>query len=263
MKYLIFFLISTTILSAQQCEYISYHSLVDEANEAYGNTFYEKAEKGLKEAFSIVDFPLGEDLFLALQIAQKQHNTKWAETIAIQLAKGGVPLRFFKKFKFMDWYTDFEANFSEYSRFYQENFEPESRLLFKELLESDRNFNERYHQWRTGEIKLSLKELISGAKKVNEEFQNFILKYGFPYEQTLGYNYNYIKNNIAYYNVDVLLIHSYQRGILLFENEIYEIICQGGLHPNYEEILKNIRGFGDSTGIEQEMKIRYAKFQGN
>ena len=43
---------------------------------------------------------------------------------------------------------------------------------------------------------------------------------------------------------------------------MHEIVCNGGLHPNYEETLKKIKGFGNSTGVEQEMKVRYKKFRG-
>ena len=45
-----------------------------------------------------------------------------------------------------------------------------------------------------------------------------------------------------------------------FENEIPYIVCNGGLHPKWIDTLKKIRGFGNSTGIEQEMKARYKKF---
>ena len=88
-------------------------------------------------------------------------------------------------------------------------------------------------------------------------------KYGFPNEKLMGYHYVRRKNSIVRSNSGVLIIYIYQRGVLVFENEINEIVCDGGLHPNYEETLKKIRGFGNSTGVEQEMKARYEKYRGN
>ncbi len=39
------------------------------------------------------------------------------------------------------------------------------------------------------------------------------------------------------------------------------IVCSGGLRPEWTETLKKTRGFGNSTGVEQEMKARYEKFR--
>ena len=53
--------------------------------------------------------------------------------------------------------------------------------------------------------------------------------------------------------------HIYQRGVLILEDKIEEVICNGGMHPNRRGNLKLMRGFGSSTGIEEEMKIRCEK----
>ena len=78
----------------------------------------------------------------------------------------------------------------------------------------------------------------------------------------MGYNYVRRLNRIEPFPIEALIIHIYQRGVLIFENEIPKIVCDGGLHPQWIETLKKIRGFGNSTGIEQEMKARYKQFRG-
>ena len=75
----------------------------------------------------------------------------------------------------------------------------------------------------------------------------------------MGYNYVPRKNNIEPYDVLALLVHIYQRGVLILQDDIPSIICNGGLHPGSEETLKRVRGFGNSTGVAQEMQARYAK----
>ena len=57
-------------------------------------------------------------------------------------------------------------------------------------------------------------------------------------------------------------IHSYQRGELIFKKDLQQIACRGILHQNYVEILENMTGFGNNTGVEQEMKARYSKYRG-
>jgi hypothetical protein len=76
---------------AQDCEYKEYYPLVDAATKDYSDKKYKEAEKKLKLAFTKTEFPLGQDLHLALLVAQKRKDSEWAEQIAIKLAKGGVP----------------------------------------------------------------------------------------------------------------------------------------------------------------------------
>lgn len=252
----------TTYLSAQECEYAEYYPLVDSATKDYANRIYKEAERKLKLAFAKTEFPLGKDLNLAMLVAQNLKDAEWAEQIAVKLAKGGVPLRYFVKFKTFNWYEKFSADFKNYSEYYKENYNSELRQELLSLLNRDKDFNSKFHEWRTHEIEMSLQELIDGASQISSDFKKLTDKYGFPNERKLGFNYVRRKNKVEHYQVDVLIVHIYQRGELIFKDEILDIVCQGGLHPNYEEILKGIRGFGDSTGIEKEMKTRYAKYRG-
>jgi hypothetical protein len=251
-----------TNLSAQECEYTKYYPLVNSATKDFANKQYKEAERKLKLAFTKTEFPLGKDLELALLVAQKRKDSKWSEHIAIKLAKGGVPSRYFVRFKNFKWYEKFSANFKNYSDHYKENYNSELRQELLSLLNLDKEFNSKYHKWRTREIEMTLQELIDGASQISSDFKKLTDKYGFPDEHIMGFNYVHRKNNVEYYQVGVLLVHIYQRGELIFKDKIHDIVCQGGLHPNYEEILKGIRGFGDSTGIEQEMKVRYTKYRG-
>jgi hypothetical protein len=251
-----------TNLSAQECEYAEYYPLINSAWENYRNRDYKEAELKLKLAFIKTDFPLGKDLNLALLVAQKRKNFDWAEQISIKLAKGGVPLRYFEKFKSFKWHEKFKADFRTYLDYYNENYKPELRENFTSLLKRDIEFNSKYHQWRTRDNEMTLQELIDGASEIISDFQMLTDQYGFPNERLMGYNYVRRKNNIESYNTEVLIIHTYQRGVRLFEDKIHEIICRSGLNPIYEETLKGIRGYGESTGVEQEMKARFKKYRG-
>lgn len=255
-------LIFSTKLIAQNCDYLAYYPLVELASKNYSDKNYEDAEKNLKLAFTKTDHPLGADLHLAFAVAKKRKDTKWAEQIAIQLAKGGIPLRYFRYYKKSDWYKQFNANFNSYLDYYKVNYNPELRDDLLSLLSRDKEFNSKYHDWRTREIELTLDELIDGASKIIADFKQMTDQYGFPNERLMGYNYVLRKNSIEYYHTDVLIIHSYQLGVLIFEDEIHNIVCDGGLHPNYQETLKKIRGFGNSTGVEQEMKARFEQYRG-
>jgi hypothetical protein len=256
------FLLFVSKSYAQDCEYAEYYPLIELATKNYSDNKYNDAEKNLKLAFEKTENPLGADLDLALNLAQKLKDEKWAEQIAIRLAKGGVPLRYFRYLKKYDWYDKFNADFKTYSDFYTENYNPELREEVISLIKRDKDFNKKYHDWRTRKIELSLDELIVGASQIISDFKIITDKYGFPNEHLMGYNYNHRKDKVEYYSTDALIIHIYQRGALVFENEIHNIVCDGGLHPNYEETLKKIRGFGNSTGVEQEMKVRFKEFRG-
>lgn len=252
----------TTKSFAQDCEYAEYYPLFELATKNYSNKNYKEAEKNIKLAFEKIEFPLGTGLHLALLIAQKQKDSKWAEQISIKLAKGGVPLRYFRYLRKYDWHEKFKSDFEDYSTYYKENFKPELREKLISLINRDEEFNSRYHDWRTRKIELTLDELIEGASEILSDFKELTDQYGFPNEQLTGYKYVQRTDRIEYFHTDALIIHIYQRGVLIFGDKIHEIVCDGGLHPKYEETLRKIRGFGDSTGVEQEMIARYEKYRG-
>lgn len=259
---LIAFLLLTD-LSGQNCEYEEYNKLIEIANLNYSNKKYKEVNKTLKEAFLKTDFPLGEDLHLALKIARKTKDSEWAEKIAIQLAKGGVPLRYFTKNRDFKWYEKFKTDFEDYAIYFDKNFDSKLRVKLLSLLKQDIDSNKKYHQWRTREIEMTLQELVDGASSVVNNFKLLTDEYGIPSEQKMGYNYNRAKNIVEYYTIEVLFIHIYLRGELIFKEDLQQIACRGIFHPNNVETLKNMTGFGNSTGVEQEMKARYLKYRGN
>ncbi len=259
---ILIFLALMTNMSAQECEYAEYYPLVASAWKNYNDKDFKEAELNLKLAFTKTDFPLGKDLNLALSVAQKRKDAEWAEQISIILAKGGVPLRYFEKLKFFKWHEKFKADFKVYSDYYNRNYEPEFREELISLIRKDKEYVDKYHQWRTREIEMTLQELIDGASQIHSDFQNLTDEYGFPNERKMGYNYVRRKNNVEFYNVEVLIIHIYQRGESVFKNELQDIICKGGLQINYEETLKSIDKSTGNEGIEQNMKARYLKYRG-
>ena len=248
--------------SAQECEYGEYYQIVELATKQFKEQNYKEANKQFKVAFSKIDFPLGSDLDLALYAASKSTDNVWAALIAEKLAKGGVPLRYFGKYRQEKWYQKFNSEFENYSEYYTQNYNLELKQELISLLQRDREFNSRYHEWRTREIVLTLNELIDGAAAVLNDFESIIEKYGFPDESLMGYNYVRRLSRIETYRIEVLIIHIYQRGVFILKDDIDKVSCDGGLHPKYAEALKRIRVFGNNTGIEQEMKLRYQKYRG-
>ncbi len=255
------FFILTNTLSAQECAYQEYYILVNSASKNYADKDYKSAAKNLKLAFNKSIFPLGKDLNLALSIALKSKDAEWAEEISIKLARGGVPVRFFEKLKGFKWFDKFKNDFTNYSDYYIANFAPEFKDDFLILIKNDKDFNNKYHEFRERKNEMTLEELIDGAKKVNYKFEQLIEKYGFPHEKLMGYNYVRGKNTVEHYNVGVLMIHIYQRGTLIFLDDLHNVVCSGGIDSLYEKDLEVIRGFGNSTGIEQEMKTRFNMYR--
>ncbi|GAA4281077.1 hypothetical protein [Gaetbulibacter aestuarii] len=260
--HIITFFVMTLYMSAQECEYREYFRIIDSAKKEYSKHNFKKANEIFKIAFSKTNFPLGHDLSFALISAVEAKDDHWAGTIAEYLAKGGTPLRYFGKYKKEKWYKKFSSNFQKYATFYRDKLNPVLKDKWLALIEKDREFNSKYHEWRVGEAELTIQELTHGANEILEEFKTLTEAYGFPNERIIGYHYVQRKNAIERFPIEGLIVHIYQRGVLIFENEIPKIVCNGGLHPQWIETLKKIRGFGDSTGIEQEMKARYEKFRG-
>ncbi|WP_273566160.1 hypothetical protein [Maribacter halichondriae] len=60
---------------------------------------FKEARRNFKLAFEKIVFPLGHDLSYALFTANELEDDQWAGHIAAKLAKGGIPLRYFSKFK--------------------------------------------------------------------------------------------------------------------------------------------------------------------
>jgi hypothetical protein len=262
MKKIFILLILHLNLTAQNCEYVEYYQLIEIANKDFLAKDFKNCEKNLKLAFSKVNFPLGQDLNLALNVAQLRNNAQWAEEISIQLAKGGVPLRYFEKLNSYKWYPNFKNNFETYSEYYSKNFNSELRDELILLIEKDKKLNEKHHSFRTGDIEMTLQELIDGSYEILNQFLKLLEKNGFPYEKNTGYKYHFKRNSVETFWISTMIIHILQRGVRLFDHQtIDEISCKSGYHIKSVKYYKETNGFGDSTGIEQEMLIRYNKFK--
>lgn len=249
-------LIGMTNLSAQECEYLEYYDLTAIATKSYSDKKYKEAEENFKLAFSKTQFPLGKDLELALTVAQKRKDSEWANKISIKLAKGGVPLRYFGKLKSYEWYDDFVLDFEKYSNYYNDNFEPELRVKFNSLIDRDAFFTRKLMDWNYGTIEITAENAYNEANAIYAELKQLTEKYGFPSEHNMGYNYVRRLNRIDDYKTLALMIHIFKYGVRIYENEIPNYVCNGILHPNSEQVLKQSVSFGNSRGIEHEMKVR-------
>lgn len=242
----------------QDCKYESYNYWAGRALLDYSENKFQEANKNLKIAFKKADFPFGTDLAIALKTALETKDTTWAKTISTELAKGGIPIEYFDSFKQYSWYTQFESDYPKNQDSYKEEFDLVLREKIIELRFQDSLFNENYHKWRRGEIEMSLDELIEGARKVTNGFKNIVKEHGFPCEQKMGYYFK--EGKVQPFPITIILIHIYQRGELLYKNRLGNIVCDGKLKPTDQTLLNGFKGFGDSTGVEQEMKIRYSKY---
>lgn len=246
-------------LTAQNCTYEKYYYWCGSAAIDQAANDFKEARRKFKIAFSQTNFPLAMDLNLALKVAKETQDSAWAASIAITLAKGGMPLTHFKDFENDQWYKAFKAQFAEYSDSYKQNFDLELRNKLIALSLKDSLANNKYHRWRKGEIEMSLEELIANASGILEDLKSMIAAHGFPCEQSMGYYYG--KGKSASFMIVILLTHIYQGGELFYRDRLSNIVCDGKLRPTDQAVLNGVRGFGDSTGIEQEMKIRYEKYR--
>jgi hypothetical protein len=170
----------TLYTSGQKCEYAEYFLLTDKAKNDCKKENFKDARRNFEFAFEKTVFPLGQDLSYALFTANELKDDQWARHIAGKLAKGGIPLRYFAKFKNKKWYKEFESDFQNYVEHFQKHFDIEMRNCFLAISQDDYEFIDKYHEWREREIELTLKELTDGATKILTDFKGFNEKYGFP-----------------------------------------------------------------------------------
>ena len=168
---------------AQDCAYAKYDSLVNIARGNFKNKKSLEGVRHLKLAFETPIFPRGEDLSFALYKAREVKDNMWSLELTEKLSKGGVPKRYFFQFKNEKWYPKFEQNFESYSKFYQENFNLNLREELLLLMTKDRNYTDRYHEWRERKIEMTEEELVKETKEVLVDFEKIIFKYGFPSEK--------------------------------------------------------------------------------
>ena len=242
----------------ENCKYGEYSYLIIMALDEISFEEYHKANENYRLAFSKVETPFSTDLISALKVAKEIKDTIQIKEFAVMLAKGGIPLEYFKEYNNYKWYPQFESDFENFRTFYKSNFNSKLRSNLLSLRKQDSLFNDNFHKWRKGEIELTLEDLITGATSITKGFEKLVETYGFPCEKRMGYYYE--NGEIAEFPVKVLLIHIYQRGVLLYKETLSSIVCEGELRFGEEMSLETFRGFGNSTGIEQEMKVRFEKF---
>lgn len=245
-------------LISQDCKYDNYFYWSNSAYFDIQDGRMDDALKKIKRSLSTVDFPLAYELEQALKISEEVGDYEFLYKVCVLLAKGGIPLEYFGKYYKYEWYDKFEQEFTEYTDYYTSHFNLEMKKELLEIRKNDSIFNSNYHKWRIGEFELSLDDLIKGATQISSRFKALVKKSGFPCERNMGYFYQ--ENKIREYPLTVLLIHFYQRGELLYKNSLTEKVCEGKLRPQQQASISRMRGFGNSTGIEQEMRIRYKKY---
>ena len=142
--------------SGQECEYAEYFHLTDIAKNDCKKENFKDAKRNFELAFENTEFPLGHDLSFALYTANKSNDDRWAVHIAEKLAKGGIPLRYFAKFKKKKWYKKFKSDFQNFAEHFKKLFDMEMRNRFLAISQNDSEFTDKYHEWRERKIELTL-----------------------------------------------------------------------------------------------------------
>jgi len=258
---LIIFFVGILGLKSQDCKYQYYNYWIGKGMSEFHTNNFKEASISFKKALTKVNFPLGSDLEGALKTAVATKDTLWAETLSIKLAKGGIPLIYFKSLENMVWYDKFKEDYLDYHSIYADKFDLVLREKLLQLRFQDSLYNENYHKWRRNELEMTLDELTEGAENILSGFKILIKEHGFPCEQKMGYYYK--ENKIQDFPISILLIHIYQRGELLYKDRLGKIVCDGKLRVVEQVSLNSFKGFGNSTGVKQEMEIRYKKYRPN
>lgn len=261
--FLFLFIVFSNHVLGQECEAIEYHRIIKEAKIDYNNKKYKEANKKIKASFSKNLIPFGEDLELALKVAIKTNDSEWAKEIAIVLAKGGVPNRFFFKLKEFSWYNEFEENFKNYEIYYQKKCDSSFVSQIVYLIEKDEKFNYKFHGWRLKKTEMSLEEMIKKSEEIYNSFYTLIDKYGFPSSENVGYNYIREKNRVEKYNVNILIRHIYQRGELIFLNKLDELYCNNSIDDiTYKGLLEVASQFeNNSPGVVAHINREYKRLK--
>jgi hypothetical protein len=257
--FILIFLFFSSKTFSQGCEGYEYQSFILSARKDFNAKKYKDAEKNIKIAFTKNILPKGKDLDLAMSIAIKTDNVDMVKDMAILLAKGGIPFKYFLKLKNFKWFDEFKSNFKSYNEYYLREYSSELRDRISNLIKEDYVFNLRYHGWIEKKNEMTLSDLTNQAMNIFNEFYCITEEFGFPSEEKTGFFYNSGKNKIEKYNIDALLIHIYQRGELFLFSELNNLVCLGLLDPNIKNVLENInKQFnGVNVGVKGEMERRF------
>jgi len=254
---------STYSFGQDTCVYKNYYTNITKAlTEKHSNNNPQKANAIFKETIASVPFTLGKDLEEALLNAMEIEDFDFCNQIVIQLAKGGIPLHYFSKYKKLkttDWWKDFVNDFPKYKLYYQNNFDLELKEKTLALIKQDVLFNEKCHQFRRQEIDMTQEKLIEGASKIISTFQKLIIEHGFPSEINIGYHFENGEIQLDS-GIQATIIHIYQRGDHFLDEVTPYLICQG--HRNsYNINTPQMMGRGEMSGYEIAMKKHYKKYK--
>ncbi len=258
---IIFFLFPVLFLNAQDCYYENYYNQVDLAKENFNKRNYTEASKHFKKAFSSVDFPLGHDLSFALVTAKELNDEQWMENIAIQLAKGGIPLKYFNSYYTFNWHKAFKSNFKSYHKYYLDNFDIKLKERWIALIQKEQTITHKHIEFNLGKRPLTLQQMKDDAYSLLNELNDIVLSKGFPGEQKIGYLYIKGKNRIEPYGALTLLLNTYLRGESIFKTGIPNLICNGKLLPDSQDKLLDKKEFPYSKGIEEAVTIAYNRYK--
>jgi len=231
------------------------------AEDAYVLKDFCKANEIYKKILTEVETPFHEEMIKGIESASKCNDEDQLLSISIKLAKGGIPVSFFKQFDNTYWYHWFLDDFAEYEKHYRENYNPLLKERIISLIKEDSAYNAEYHKFREGAKYVSLEYQITGAESISSQFADLNNEYGFPSEKRMGYNLS--DGQLKDYDLWTLILHIYQRGEILYENANYtRLIGVGDMHFLDEIFLDNNIGCSGipDYGIVNEIQYRYIKY---
>ena len=240
------------------CEYENYFYYTTSAFKENGDGNTSKAIELFEKAFNSVDHPLGYDLGVCLnqsvELKDNIRSLKYAST----LAKGGVKMDYFLQFEHEPWFKEFQENYDTYRNHFRSHYQTELRQKLIHLRHQDSLYNVDYHNWRKGKISLSYEQLLSGAEAIRDSLVSIIKTHGFPHEKNSGFYSD--GESIGQFPLGIVIHHLFQLGDRSLHKSLDKISCNGSLRPVEITSLKGVQGFGDSTGIADEMTIRWERY---
>ena len=250
------------LLSLFQCKNshhkdLNYSTLIESSVYYYNEGDLDSALYFAKLSSEKIAFPVSSQMRYFLMLAKEKEDKEWLYFLSEKLIRGGAPLSYVKRHLDDNAFTELQVISEELVKEFNSRFNSNYRNRLKDIFKFDTEFNQKYHKWRRGEIELSKEEMINGAEQVYSKFMILNEEIGFPSESTLGY---FIEDNkmISYHTT--LLFHIYQSGELVFHDELDSLYRIGLIDASLVQNLKMNRGFGDSSGIRNEMSLRYDRF---
>ena len=259
-------IIIATLITLQSCEShkrTPTKTYITLLNEFKSSTSSEIPSEYLKNASLLLQnerLPNSSDIKLLLRLAKKKLDFELMRMIEQKLLIGGIELKEVEEIISPIHIQSNKNDLLELAKPCYHRIDTSMRKLLMIAKSKDSLYNSIYHEWRKGEINLTKDELINNALEVHNSFNLIINTIGFPSENKIGY-YSMDGQIVTYH--ETLLIHTYQRGELPFVHKLDSLHRNGYIDINLYNNLKSIRGFGNSTGVKDELTIRYNKYKKN